>query len=773
MAATFKIIVFVIMCLSCIHRIDCNKWFSKYEEVTALFIDKDAITDTLKMDSKVASANLVFNTIEKHFSFQLKREHFPNGDKNMVISVDYGLQSVRDIAEQIRLYRGVMNLPCCRYTTIVKITSEGLDAIIMLGNETFYLEPISRYGLQFRQKRYNNTNDINFKFQCIFYKPSAVSSKFIGLNISWEGIALQKSFDTRNNLPVKQKRSTRTSAQTECTLHLVADHLFYQTAGKSNILNTISEMSYLVLQANLIFRAIDFDGDGASDNIGFYVTKMSVYTEPDSYTMARADSMHSYLEIFSENNFNGYCLATAFTGRAFEGNTIGIAWMASSNILHNGGICQTKNTNIVTNINAGVRMPTYITALVLVHEFGHSFGSLHDNKNDVFCTPAGFYGNYLMYPYVSDGGRQNNDEFSPCSINYMYPVVRNKGSCLKESVSSFCGNSLREEEEECDCGTMATCAAVDHCCTPSDISDSDPDQPCTFRRSQGSMCSPILSHCCADDCKTVLAILNNVCKAKSECKQQSVCDGIATDCPPASIIPDTTLCAGGIRSCKDGLCIGSVCATVGLTPCTCSGGNECYICCLNLLSQCAPFMNDKEEKLGFTEGATCNERQGFCNSEGKCISTDQASTIDRLSNIFTDEAADNAKKWLIAQWYYVVLGVLAFIFLIFLFARTCRNDNYIQTSAYMHGRFTGIKQEAELYKAYLERQRNKAKARYRKQMHNIEMDFPIAVARMMVFFPTISINVIVQTLKSSATEESAIRWHIFKNHPFRCVSKEL
>lgn len=786
--------VFIILIILYAER-DCNAtyisneangylWFSEYEEIDVFIRQKD------KISTGFNEAEVLFNTSKERFAFDLLKENVLYLDENLKVTVDDTLETpLTNFTESLSVYTGSMTADKHNYSAIFKFTPEGLDGMFVFGDNKFYLEPISRYSSN--QKLYLNIHEKTMHFHCIFYDSSNVRMRFNGSNIRWEGtlhLPQPDLFDTGTKSDGRYKRNVRTSTQTECTLHVVADHLFYQVNGHSDMRNTMSEIQYLVLQANLIFRGTDFDGDGSGDNIGFHISKISVYTEPSSYKMATTSGAEKYLEMLSEYDFSEYCLATAFTSRDFENGVIGLAWVASSNIYgSSGGICQHRimynskkmclNTNLVTTVNSGNRIPSYLSALTLAHEIGHSFGSPHDKIN-TNCAPEGDNGNYLMFPYASGGGKPNNDVFSSCSINYMYPVIRNKGTCFKESVTSFCGNGLREPGEECDCGSTVMCAETDPCCTPSDISDSDPDHPCTFRRSYGSRCSPVLSKCCTDDCQVVPSEMKKVCEAESDCKEQSVCDGISYECPGQTAVPDTTPCSGGKKSCKDGLCSGSVCATIGENPCTCSGENTCHQCCSNIHLACLPFIDDDHERLPLSIGTSCNGKQGFCDGGGKCISVDEAGAMDRLNQAFSDAETDSVKTWLKGQWYYVVLAVLVIIFGVFLFVRICRSDKHIQTSAYMYGRFTGIQREAELQKAYLVRRRNEIESRYKNKIEkllnpNAEMEFPTAVARMMVFFPTAPMNVVAKTLRSSASEEAAVRWLLLRNYPFRSVCKRI
>ena len=48
--------------------------------------------------------------------------------------------------------------------------------------------------------------------------------------------------------------------------------------------------------------------------------------------------VETYLELFSEDNFDAFCLAYMFTYRDFEGGTLGLAW--TGDLQNAGGVCE-------------------------------------------------------------------------------------------------------------------------------------------------------------------------------------------------------------------------------------------------------------------------------------------------------------------------------------------------------------------------------------------------------------------------------------------------
>lgn len=105
------------------------------------------------------------------------------------------------------------------------------------------------------------------------------------------------------------------------------------------------------------------------------------------------------------------------------------------------------------------------------------------------------------------------------------------------------------------------------CCYPRDVTPyllEDPDaKPCT--RVKGALCSPSEGPCCNEECK----FENNVkqCRAKSECTFESVCSGIAAQCPHPLPKSNKTECNSGTQVCLSGQCVGSICLKYGLEEC--------------------------------------------------------------------------------------------------------------------------------------------------------------------------------------------------------------
>ncbi|XP_076352813.1 disintegrin and metalloproteinase domain-containing protein 10-like [Tachypleus tridentatus] len=120
-----------------------------------------------------------------------------------------------------------------------------------------------------------------------------------------------------------------------------------------------------------------------------------------------------------------------------------------------GGICQkpvemagsTKylNTLIATVKHQDRPVPKIGVAVIVTHEIGHSFGGPHDKEETGDeCSPGDEEGgNYIMYPAANSGDKPNHLKFSPCSIEEMSIMMKDRATCFKNHVNSHAVSTPR------------------------------------------------------------------------------------------------------------------------------------------------------------------------------------------------------------------------------------------------------------------------------------------------------------------------------------------
>lgn len=233
---------------------------------------------------------------------------------------------------------------------------------------------------------------------------------------------------------------------------------------------------------------------------------------------------------------------------------VGIAWLNQ--------VCQVRT---VVSSDGDYVSGTAVTVFlknqfsVIAHEVSHNFGAVHDcdktscsqcrGGEECPCCPCSptcdCQARYIMDP---ESGGRNVQKFSPCTIKDVcrkIPILA--ASCIKEPGSlktitnAQCGNGIKEEGEECDCGGPEACKD-NPCCTGD----------CKLR--PGAVCSDGNDSCC-HQCKIIPASAKKICTpSEGKCQVDSFCDGVKASCPVAKPLPDGTICADDGSTCASGQC---------------------------------------------------------------------------------------------------------------------------------------------------------------------------------------------------------------------------
>ena len=259
------------------------------------------------------------------------------------------------------------------------------DGVIVTPHEEYHVEVAGKFF------------DRLMDFHSVIYATSDVDFSAINGSIplcGGTGKAYEKLKELQSTArPVSEQSKFRTKKALSptnrfCPILIAADELFYQNIGGGQDATTMNELSSLMTSVNAIFSSTDFDFDGSIDAIGFLIKRLAILRSsmPGYRYGALNIAVTDFLDLWSQENHDSFCLAMLLTYRDFDNGVLGLAWVAEPPGGNRGGICETRlslsvgprnlNSAIVTFLNFGNRQPRPVTIITMAHAFGHNFGSL-------------------------------------------------------------------------------------------------------------------------------------------------------------------------------------------------------------------------------------------------------------------------------------------------------------------------------------------------------------------------------------------------------------
>ncbi|XP_016055734.1 PREDICTED: disintegrin and metalloproteinase domain-containing protein 20-like [Miniopterus natalensis] len=368
----------------------------------------------------------------------------------------------------------------------------GFQGILQTNDIVYEIEP----------KRHSTT------FEHFIYKMDSEETQFppMRCGLTDEEIAEQLKFQESINFTLMQSEYEGWWTHKRILeLAVVVDHNRY-LHYESNT-STVQYVVFIIVnEIDKFLNPLDID---------VVLMGMEIWTEENPITL---ETIGALLDAFSRwkmlgfNNRLPHDVAHAFVKKHY-GITVGLAYVGTVCILrHNTGVESFMTDNLHT------------FAYIVSHEIGHNLGMHHDDKTCV-CERK----HCIMYPSQAAAST-----FSNCSYAaFMNTIAKRNCMYISSNIENIftlkrCGNSVVEEGEQCDCGTLSLCMK-DRCCASN----------CTLKR--GAACAFGL---CCKNCRIVPT--GKLCRRqKNECDLPEWCNGKSYHCPKDVYVQNGNPCKGG------------------------------------------------------------------------------------------------------------------------------------------------------------------------------------------------------------------------------------
>ncbi|HEX7313227.1 MAG TPA: zinc-dependent metalloprotease family protein [Pyrinomonadaceae bacterium] len=313
--------------------------------------------------------------------------------------------------------------------TVVRLYLDGeqLQGVIITPTETFYVEPARDLSAAAGAKDfvfYSATDVKPTEGECV--------EATLGGKVAAEAARSGEAASAASNVAAANATSGTPPADEafgpmpEAVIATEADFEFYSIWNGSNVTTTNNDILNIMTQVDGIYEA----QLGVSLRVGFqrvWTTNTDPYTLTDA-SNALEEFADNYDNSFGTNNPPTRDLTHMFTGKDFDGTTIGIAYR--------GVVCD------IPDASYGISQSRFsavneLRVSVTAHELGHNFGATHPNQESPVpsgCSPS------IMNSSVQ---QQFNPTFCPFSRDQITShLTGTGGSCLARLTQPGCTYAL-------------------------------------------------------------------------------------------------------------------------------------------------------------------------------------------------------------------------------------------------------------------------------------------------------------------------------------------
>lgn len=263
-------------------------------------------------------------------------------------------------------YKGLTNSQD-QQTAIVTIDSSYLLAYWQTEGEEFFLEPLWRFWPEAERDlyvRYRATGVVDSLGTC-----SAVNR--------FDGDHDHRHGHHHDHTAGASGRSNMGDCL-EVDLAIAADFELFQDFGSVSATENWMLNGLALVQTNYDSQPGDEEFD---DELRYLVTSTYIANNNANDPWTNSNSANDLLDDFTDwgndGNFsNPHDVATLWTGRNFDGGTIGLAWLDA--------VCSSVRYNVCENFSSN----TQAMRVLWAHELGHNFGSNHDSGGGFIMSPS-------------------------------------------------------------------------------------------------------------------------------------------------------------------------------------------------------------------------------------------------------------------------------------------------------------------------------------------------------------------------------------------------